>query len=339
MAVISQFSTAEVIKPDSLKVKLLLKCPAHLQLMTDERTLENNLKDKHLHRPQLLLAGFTDLFTHDRIQLIGNTEMHYLESLPKEKRYESLQKLFEFKVPCIIITEGHALTSEELAEANKQNVAIFSTDLPTVEIFSIMEQFLSDQLAEQISVHGSFVDIFGVGILFVGKSGIGKSEISLDLVERGHRLVADDIVVLTNKTHGIIMGTGTDIVGHFMEIRGLGIIDVSRMFGLKAVRFQKRLEIIVELEIWDKESNYTRTGLDNQPIKVFNANIHHVTLPIIPGKNITVISEVIALNYLLNTYGYNAAEAFQTKLQDKIAQNKNYAQSDIRMVNYFLDDE
>ncbi len=254
---------------------------------------------------------------------------------------EAMGRVFQFKVPCIILTNNHILSVEIIRKAKESGIAVLQTEQPTVEAYAKVSGFLSDHFAEQMSVHGSFVDIYGCGVLFVGKSGIGKSEICLDLVERGHRLVADDIVVLTQKSENIIMGTGTETVGHFMEIRGLGIIDVRRMFGLKAIRFQKRLEIIVELETWNNESEYTRTGLDNEPIKVLDADIFHVKLPIIPGKNITVISEVIALNYLLNTYGYNAAEAFQEQLSQTIkkkSEGKNIL-NDVRMVNYFLDDE
>src|SRR5690606_10128456 len=141
--------------------------------------------------------------------------------------------------------------------------------------------------------------VYGVGVLFIGKSGIGKSEVALDLVERGHRLVADDIIILTKKGEGILMGSGTNLVKHFLEIRGLGIIDVKQMFGVRAIRFQKRLEIIVELEVWNDQSDYTRTGLDAATINISDVEIPYVKLPIVPGKNITVISEVISLNYLL----------------------------------------
>lgn len=190
-------------------------------------------------------------------------------------------------------------------------------------------------------VHGSFVDVYGVGVLFVGRSGIGKSEIALDLVERGHRLVADDVVMLTKKRDAVLMGTGTSLVKHYMEIRGLGIIDVRQMFGIRAIRFQKRLEIVVELEDWDPEKEYDRIGLDDEPKAVMGVDISSVKLPIFPGKNITVISEVIALNYLLRTYGYNAAKEFANKLREEIerrAQNQN-GTVDQRIITYFQSDE
>ena len=162
------------------------------------------------------------------------------------------------------------------------------------------------------------MDVYGIGLLFSGKSGIGKSEIALDLIERGHRLVADDVVVVTKKGEGVLMGAGTAISKHIMEVRGLGIIDVKTIFGIRSIRFQKRVEVIVELEDWDKNKAYDRTGLDNSTISIMDVDAELIKLPIFPGKNITVIAEVIALNYLCKHYGYNAAEEFKKRLEDKI---------------------
>ena len=199
----------------------------------------------------------------------------------------------------------------------------------------MVSDFLDDHFAPRLSVHGSFVDVYGIGMLIAGKSGIGKSEVALDLVERGHRLVADDVVILTKKGEGIIMGSGTELVKHFMEVRGLGILDVRSMFGIRAIRFQKRLEVIIELEVWDKKANYTRTGLDTQTSNVMDVDIQYLKVPIVPGKNITVICEVIALNYLLKHYGYDAAEVLNKRLKSKI-ESKN-AETD-RSVDYFEHD-
>ncbi|RMD49923.1 MAG: HPr kinase/phosphorylase, partial [Ignavibacteria bacterium] len=186
-----------------------------------------------------------------------------------------------------------------------------------------------------ISIHGSFVDVYGVGMLFVGKSGIGKSEVALDLVERGHRLVADDVVIFTKKGEGILIGAGTELTGHFMELRGVGIIDVKNTFGIRSIRFQKRLEVVIDLELWDEKAHYTRTGLDDKTVDIQGVNIPYVKLPIIPGKNITVIAEVIALNYLLKHYGYDAAKVFQERLSQKL---KSKLEENRRSVDYFEHD-
>ncbi|CAG1022883.1 partial HPr kinase/phosphorylase, partial [Methylococcales bacterium] len=199
-----------------------------------------------------------------------------------------------------------------------KGIAVFMTPLETTKFAYFINDFLDDQFSPQIALHGSFVDVYGVGLLFYGRSGIGKSEIALDLVERGHRLVADDIVMISRKGDGILMGTGTELVKHFMEIRGLGIIDVRSVFGIRAIRFQKRVELLVNLEDWDPGKEYTRTGLDNETIELLGVDLQFVRLPIFPGKNITVISEIIALNYLCKHYGFDAARSLSEKLEQTI---------------------
>jgi len=221
-----------------------------------------------------------------------------------------------------------------------KGIAVFATPFDTTKTIYLLSEYLDDQFTAQLSVHGSFVDVYGVGMLFTGSSGIGKSEIALDLVERGHRLVADDIVVLTKKRESILMGTGTSLVKHFMEIRGLGVIDVREMFGIRSIRFQKRCELIVELEVYDEKREYNRTGLDESTLDLLGVQMPSVKLPIFPGKNVTVISETIALNYLLRTYGYNASKVFSDRLQEEIARRRNTKGSiDQRTVTYFQSDD
>jgi HPr kinase/phosphorylase len=186
-----------------------------------------------------------------------------------------------------------------------------------------LRDFLEDQFAQQQTVHGSLVDVYGIGMLLVGKSGIGKSEVALDLVERGHRLVADDVVVVTKKGDGVLIGSGTELTQHMMEIRGLGIVDVRAMFGVRAIRFQKRVEVIVEMEIWDSEREYTRLGMIDEYESVMGVRLPLVKLPIVPGKNVTVISEVIAMNHLLRHYGYDPAQVLAQRLADRIREKKD----------------
>lgn len=231
---------------------------------------------------------------------------------------EGAGKFFLIQYSCICLTFNNKPTDEFLELANKNKIAVFISPLPTTKFAYFISDFLDDQFAPQIALHSSFVDVYGVGVLFCGRSGIGKSEIALDLVERGHRLVADDIVLISRKGEGILMGSGTDLVKHFMEIRGLGIIDVKSIFGIRAIRFQKRVEILVNLEDWNNRKEYTRTGLDESTINVIGVDIQVIRLPIFPGKNITVISEVIALNYLCKHYGYDAAKILSKKLDVEI---------------------
>jgi HPr kinase/phosphorylase len=306
-----------------------------LTLLSDESGFERKINEQNLHRPGLALAGFVDLFSYSRVQVFGNTEMQYLSQLDSEKRTESLRRIFQFSIPCIILTDGNASFPEMIDLVNEYNIPLFSSPYSTTKIVYLITDFLDDQFAPRVSMHGSFVDVYGVGILFVGKSGIGKSEVTLDLIERGHRLVADDVIILTKKGEGILMGTGTNLARHYMEIRGLGLIDIAKIFGIRAIRYQKRLEIIVELEIWDSTEEYTRTGLDEQVYSILNVDLPYIKLPIIPGKNITVISEVICLNHVLKNYGYNSSQVFQDKLNDLLTKKKT---KDIRGVDYFEHD-
>ncbi len=323
-----EFITVEFLYENS---KDLVK----LYLHSDTSGFNKKIFEQNLHRPGLALAGFVDLFSFSRVQVFGNTEIKYLAQLSYEKRVEAIERIFKFNIPCIILTDNNKPFPELVELCNKSNIPLFGTPISTTKLVYFVSDFLDDQFTERISIHGSFVDVYGAGILFIGKSGIGKSEVALDLVERGHRLVADDLIILTKKGEGILMGSGTNLAKHFMEIRGLGIIDVERMFGIRAIRYQKRLEIIVELEVWDDETEYTRTGLDEEMVNVAGVDILYVKLPILPGKNITVISEVISLNYLLKHYGYSAAEIFQDKLT-KTINSKNSI--DLRGVDYFEHD-
>ncbi len=306
-----------------------------LQALNGDHGFDNHIKDKNLHRPGLALAGFVDLFTYDRVQMIGNTEINYLRSLEIEHRKAAFRMLLEFKIPCMVLTNGNTLEQDLLDAAAAKGIPIFGTPFETTKIGYFIADFLDDQFAPQIVLHGSFVDVYGVGVLLIGRSGIGKSEIALDLVERGHRLVADDVVNVTRKGEGILMGSGTDLVKHFMEIRGLGLIDVRSMFGIRAIRFQKRVELVVELEEWKPSQDYTRTGLDNEMSNILDVEIQLVKLPIFPGKNVTVITEVIALTYLLRHYGYDAAKEFAKRLEGTIADKKRKGN---RVINYFEHD-
>ena len=289
-----------------------------LNLFSKNANLNKKIIDQNLHRPGLALTGFVDLFSYKRIQIFGNTENQYLLSLPEKEQVLALENILKFDIPCIIFTDNNKPSDELIELADKYQVPLFGTPCSTTKVVYLISDYLDDQFAKRITIHGSFVDVYGVGILFVGKSGIGKSEVALDLVERGHRLVADDVIILTKKGEGILMGVGTELSKHIMEIRGLGIIDVERMFGIRAIRYQKRLEIIVELEIWDKDAHYTRTGLDVNHITISEVEIPYIKLPIIPGKNITVISEVVSLNYLLKHYGHDAAKIFKNRLNQKL---------------------
>ncbi len=314
---------------NSIRDRFKLKC------LTGTVGFENIINDKNIHRPGLALAGYVELFTYSRVQVFGNTEIKYLNHLTAGKRLQAFSTIVKFDIPCIIITNQNPLDNEIVDLAIRNNVPMFQTPLETTKFVYFISDFLDDQFAPQTIIHGSFVDVYGIGLLLTGRSGIGKSEIALDLVERGHRLVADDVVVITQKGEGILMGAGTDLVKHFMEIRGLGLIDVRSMFGIRAIRFQKRVEVVIELEDWLKDQEYTRTGLDHETIEILDVELPKVRLPIYPGKNVTVIAEVIGLNYLLKHYGYDAAKEFQSRLESAIAEKSRMKN---RVIDYFEHD-
>lgn len=298
-----------------------LRDRVHINLIScagEECSSDRFVREAELHRPGLALAGYVKLFTYKRIQVIGNTETQYLENLSKKKQIEAFKQLMSFEIPVIFLTDGNVLPDYLLSLADDAKIPIFSTPYETTRFMFLLRDFLDDQFALQTVVHGAMVDVYGIGILIVGRSGIGKSEVALDLVERGHRLVADDVVMLTKKS-SVLMGSATEMSKHFMEIRGLGIVDVMSMFGIRSVRYQKRLEVVMELTLWDDTLEVNRTGLDHDTVSVLNVEIPLIQLPITPGKNITVIAEVIAMNHLLKHYGYDAAEKFQERIKRSIA--------------------
>ena len=285
---------------------------------TDALAEARNITESHIHRPGLALAGYTELFTHHRVQVLGNTECRYLAWLDEADREAAWARLLDFDVPCVVLTSGNRLPPALRAIAAQRGVPVYWTPKPTVPFISELRDFLEDLFAYQLTLHGSLVDVYGVGLLLTGPAGIGKSEIALDLVERGHRLVSDDVVVATQKGEGIVMGAGTDLAEHFMEIRGLGILDVKAMFGVRAIRYQKRIEVVVRVHPWDEAEEYTRIGMVDERELILGVELPVVKLPITTGKNVTVICEVIAMNHLLRHYGYDPAEEFAQRLRDRI---------------------
>ena len=290
-----------------------------------------------LHRPGLALAGYVDLFTFQRIQVIGNTECNFLSNLSEENRLMAFEKLVSFDIPVIFLTDNNSLEKTLLKKAEDQKIPIYRTQYETTKFMFMLRDFLEDYFALQTMLHGTMVDVYGIGILISGKSGLGKSEVALDLVERGHRLVSDDVVMLTKKGN-VLLASATEMNKHFMEIRGLGIVDVMSMFGIRAIRYQKRLEVVLELSLWEDTEKINRTGLDHDTVNILGTNIPLIHLPITPGKNITVIAEVIAMNYLLKHYGYDAAKAFQKKIKKHITDKKSRSDMPRRAIEYFEGD-
>ncbi|MFQ5674670.1 MAG: HPr(Ser) kinase/phosphatase [bacterium] len=285
-----------------------------LELLNSDASFSSKIEEGNLHRPGLALSGFVDVFTFKRIQIIGNTETAFLKKLPVAQREKALKKLFSFKIPCLIITDNNKPPAELIKFANENAISVFSSPLETTRLMHLISYYMDETFAPSITVHGSLVDVYGIGVLFTGRSGIGKSEIALDLVERGHRLVADDVVRISRKAEGILIGHSSEMLQQHMEIRGLGIVDVRSIFGIRSIRLQKRVEIEVQLEEWNDEEEYERIGIDQLTNTILNVEIPAVKLPIFPGKNITVIAEVVALNQLMKIYGHHPAKEFNDRL-------------------------
>ncbi len=289
-----------------------------LELMTSDAGFEREIPEGEVHRPGLALAGFLEPFTYGRVQILGNTEIRYLNSLEPEQRRESLERVLQFEIPCIIVTESNDPPRELIKIATRRYISIFRTSYDSTLLQHLLSDYLQQVFAPQVTVHGTLVDVYGIGLLLSGKSGIGKSEIALDLIERGHRLVADDLVIITKKAEEILMGEARDISEHLLEIRGLGLIDIRQIFGIRAVRIHKRIEVEVQLVEFDPTANYDRTGLDEQNTSILGVEIPQVVLPINPGKNITVIAETIAMNQLLKVHGHHTPQEFNKRLMQKM---------------------
>ena len=300
-----------------------------LTLLTSFDTLESTITEPYINRPGLAMTGFTEVYSHQRVQLIGTTEWSYLESAGPDKRKEIFNRLKQHRSPLWIVTRGLKVHSELLDMCIELEIPLLSSQESTIKVIKSLGSILENWFAPYTSVHASLVDVYGVGLLYVGQSNIGKSECALDLVERGHRLVADDAVRLTLIGNSII-GKSNNVIDHHMEIRGVGIIDVKSMFGIHAVRKVKKIEMIVELQLWKPDVSYDRTGLGNESVNIMGVSIPKVTIPITPGKNITVISEVIAMNTLMKLNGVDTAEEFNKKLISIIAAKKSGESLEVR---------
>lgn len=278
-----------------------------------------------VNRPGLALAGFTENFLYERIQILGETEMLYLDTLETDARHAAIDRLFLQELPCLIVSKGLPIDPHMLERCRENNVPLMRTRMSTTPFIHVLTAHLNNVFAPRTTVHGSLVDVYGVGLLFTGDSGIGKSETALDLVERGHRLVADDIVIVSRRPPAILVGSSNELLGHRMEIRGVGIIDVREMFGIRATRVRKRVEVEVRLVRWDPNAPYERLGLVERTTSVLGVRLPYVTIPLVPGKNVTVLAEVVAMNHLIKQTGKNAALDLDARLKELMQRDESAA--------------
>lgn len=271
-----------------------------------------------VNRPSLQIAGFFDYFYNDRIQILGMVEYSYLEKLSSKDRKNSLEKLFEKGIPCVIVTRNMEVFDEMRELSDTYGIPVLRTKNPTSRFMSALISFLNVELAPRITMHGVLVEVYGEGILLLGDSGVGKSEAAIELVKRGHRLVADDAVEIKRVSDISLIGSAPDVIRHFVELRGIGIVDVKMIFGIGAVKNVEKIDFIINLELWQDKKQYDRLGLTTEYSEILGINIPSITVPVKPGRNLAVVIEVAAMNNRQKKMGYNAAEALNNRVMSEM---------------------
>lgn len=287
----------------------------NLEVVRDFGKLEDTaITVADVTRPGLQLTGNFEHFGPDRIQVIGNMEVAYLNSLQERERKARIAQLFATGIPCLVITRHHEPSHVLLACADKYEVPILRCNDTTSSFTSSLVKYLNVELAPRISMHGVLIEVYGEGILMLGESGVGKSETALEIVKRGHRLIADDLVEVRRVSEATLLGRAPDIIRHLIEIRGLGILDVKELYGVSSVKMQENIHFVINLEFWDEKKVYDRLGLQEEFTNVLGIKVPSITIPVRPGRNLAVIVEVAAINFRQKTMGYNAARALTDRV-------------------------
>lgn len=305
------------MKSISLTIKDLLNDKAYgldLHLLGGEVGLMNRLYSSRIQKPGLALTGYMEHLHADRVQVLGNTEISYLKQLPEDLGRKHTEMLCAYPIACFIITKGLTPPDFLMECTERAGIPLLITPHQSSTFISLITKFLEESLLPTTHIHGVLVDVLGVGVLLLGKSGIGKSECALDLVIRGHRLVADDVIHIKKKMPGSLVGQAGDTIQHHMEIRGLGIINVKDLFGVSSIREKKIIDMVLELQEWDADQEYDRLGIDERFQTILGVDLPHQKIPVRPGRNLTSIIEVAARNFLLKGMGYHSARDFHEKL-------------------------
>jgi HPr kinase/phosphorylase len=309
---------------DLLDLELKEHNSLNLRCIGGRKGLSRELSIPELNRPGLALSGFYDSFAYERIQVFGQGETAYLKKLEQDGKIDSIRQLFSYTIPCCIFSHNLSPGREFMEIAEKTHCPILQSDLSTTELVTRIIRILSDLFAPRQSVHGVLMEVYGLGILIQGNSGVGKSEAALELIKHGHRLVADDVVDIRCVSGNILLGSGANrIIGHHMEIRGLGIINVTHLFGVGAIRDKKQIQLMVKLEEWDSKKNYDRIGMEDQYMEFLGVSVPMLEIPVKPGRNIPVILETAAMNERLKKMGYNAAREFNQNILKWIESDTN----------------
>ncbi len=275
-----------------------------------------------INRPAIQLSGFFDHFYSERVQIIGYVEYTYLQSLTREQKVPVYEKFLSYHVPCIIYTTKTEPDEDMLRLARQYEVPLFATDASTSAFMAEIIRWLNVELAPCISIHGVLVDVYGEGVLIMGESGIGKSEAALELIKRGHRLVSDDVVEIRKVSDDTLVGTAPDITRHFIELRGIGIIDVKTLFGVESVKNTQSIDLVIKLEEWNRDREYDRLGLEEEYTEFLGNHVVCHSLPIRPGRNLAVIVEAAAVNHRQKKMGYNAARELYNRVQNSLMRNR-----------------
>lgn len=288
-----------------------------LEIIYEADGMENvRISASEVNRPGLPLAGYMDVFAYDRLQIIGKVEWCYCNSLDYGLRYKRFEQMFSYPIPAIIFSRGLDVFPEVIELAKKYNRTILKTEITTTKLVNKIINYLDNVLAPEMIVHGVLVEVYGLGILITGESGVGKSETALELVKRGHRLVADDVVEI-KKVEGGLRGQSPEVVRYFMEIRGIGILDIERLYGVGAIKSEEFIDLVIELEFWNDKKEYDRLGLDEVYIELLGEKVPKLTIPVRPGRNTAMIVEVAARNARQKMLGYNAAEELSKKIREQ----------------------
>ena len=292
-----------------------------LILLAGRKGLTKRIAHPQVQKMGLALTGFTRFVDPERLQIIGNTELAFFGTLSFDLQKEVIRKICAIDLACVVVTRNLEIPYLLMQEAEEKGIPLFRTSLRSIDFIEQVTQFLEEKLAPTTSVHGVLMDVFGVGLLILGKSGIGKSECALDLILRGHRLVADDMVSIQRRLPASLIGNGFDVIQHHMEIRGLGIINIRQLFGVETIRGQKRIELVLELVAWDQQMEYERVGLEEEKYTLLGVEVPMLKIPVTPARNLSTIIEVAARNHLLKRMGINSALELEgnllRKMQDK----------------------
>jgi len=306
---------------DSLIVQELEQDREHhleLTLMAGRKGLKKKVTHSQVQKMGLALTGFIQFINPERLQVIGNTEMAYFKTLPPETQGKVIHEICSLPLSCLVITRGLEIPELLLQEGDEKGIPVFRTNLRSFDFIERVTKFLEEKLASTSSLHGVLMDIYGVGVLILGKSGIGKSECALDLILRGHRLVADDMVHIQKRSPSSVIGSGFEVIQHHMEIRGLGIINIRSLFGVEAIRERKKIELVLELLEWDTQREYDRLGFEEEKFSILGMELPMLRIPVTPARNLTTIIEVAVRNHLLKVMGYDSALEFEKKLLRKM---------------------